>query len=270
MIINDDPLSFNHLEPETSETKDSIFIKIIHYQLNKKIIEKGKNILIGFLFLSNLFLLNNPFIGEKPVFAKDIDQNESVEIVQKLETSTLLDNTEIEKEKITLILEKTQNETIQNSIKEKEIEKQEELVQEFKKMMENHPMAEMSDLIAQEDEIVAALIVGIGKKESNWGKRSPQKDGQDCYNYWGFKTSGSRGQALGHACFGSRKEAVETIAKRINKLVKEDKKNTPAKMIIWKCGYSCEGHDPKSVDKWISDVQIYYNKVLSFKANNNS
>ena len=37
--------------------------------------------------------------------------------------------------------------------------------------------------------------------------------------------------------------------------------DTPQKMVVWKCGSSCAGHDPAGVSKWISDVSIYYNKI---------
>ena len=36
--------------------------------------------------------------------------------------------------------------------------------------------------------------------------------------------------------------------------------DTPEEMVIWKCGSSCEGHSDYSVEKWISDVEMYYEK----------
>ena len=65
----------------------------------------------------------------------------------------------------------------------------------------------------------------------------------------------------GHTCFNSRKDAVDTVAKRIEKLVYSQKLNTPEKMILWKCGFSCEGHSRESVKKWISDVNMYFSQL---------
>ncbi|MDQ5961397.1 MAG: hypothetical protein QG581_318, partial [Patescibacteria group bacterium] len=66
-------------------------------------------------------------------------------------------------------------------------------------MTVGYPIEQMAGSIAMYDREVAALLVGIAKKESNWGKRVPRSsDGADCFNYWGFKGAGSRGVAMGH------------------------------------------------------------------------
>lgn len=153
---------------------------------------------------------------------------------------------------------------------QKQNNEQEILQRELQLLLAGHPMEEMAAALAAQDKTVAALLVGIGKKESNWGKRSPSKGGQDCYNYWGYKTSGSRGQALGHACFGSPEEAVDVVAGRIAHFVYDTNRDTPSKMIVWKCGSSCAGHAPGSVSKWIADVQMYYNKVLAIDTTENA
>ncbi|MDD5652452.1 MAG: hypothetical protein PHX98_03605 [Candidatus Moranbacteria bacterium] len=64
----------------------------------------------------------------------------------------------------------------------------------------------------------------------------------------------------GHTCFDSPKDAVRSIARRIEDL-RNKNINTPEEMIVWKCGYSCESHSPQSVQKWINDVKFYYNKI---------
>ncbi len=128
------------------------------------------------------------------------------------------------------------------------------------KMTVGYPVNKMIPFILKYDKSVSGLIVGIAKKESNWGKRSPTKNGKTCYNYWGYKGRGSNGTSLGYACFLSPEEAVTTIGNRIQELVNQGL-NTPAKMIIWKCGRTCTGHNPNGVKKWISDVNIYYNKI---------
>lgn len=127
----------------------------------------------------------------------------------------------------------------------------------------NAPIKEMVPFIAKHDQRVAALIVGIAKKESNWGHASPSKNGSTCYNYWGYKGAGSRGTAMGYGCFASAEEGVNVIGKRIGELVNKNL-NTPSKMVVWKCGSAaCAGHDPQSVRKWISDVDMYYRKVVT-------
>jgi hypothetical protein len=91
----------------------------------------------------------------------------------------------------------------------------------IEKLLKGSPMTAMAPVIAEQDTEIAALIVGIARKESQWGVRSPRKNGSDCFNYWGFKGAGGRGVGMGHACFATREEAVEKIAKRLEKLVKQ-------------------------------------------------
>jgi hypothetical protein len=127
----------------------------------------------------------------------------------------------------------------------------------------NHPIKEMVPYIAvanKSDRRVAALVIGIAKKESDWGNHSPSKNGESCYNFWGYKGAGSRGSAMGYGCFASPQEGAETIADKIQSLVNKDV-NSPARMVVWKCGSSCAGHDPEGVRKWISDVSLYFNKI---------
>lgn len=128
-------------------------------------------------------------------------------------------------------------------------------------MVQGHPIEEMLPYIFEKDRTVAAFLVGIAKKESNWGKRVPVLEGQDCFNYWGYRGVRRLMGTGGHTCFNSRKDAVDTVAKRIEKLVYSQKLNTPEKMILWKCGFSCEGHSRESVKKWISDVSMYFNQL---------
>ena len=130
-------------------------------------------------------------------------------------------------------------------------------------MVAGYPIAVMAPAIAEYDREVAALIVGIAKKESNWGKRVPvDATGADCFNYWGWKGAGARGVAMGHGCFGSPEEAVQAVGNRIAQLVELRKTSEPKSMIIWKCGSSCATHSPESVRKWIADVDLYYRKIV--------
>lgn len=131
---------------------------------------------------------------------------------------------------------------------------------EVRDMTKGYPIEEMAPYIAKEDPQVAAFLVSIAKKESNWGKRVPVLNGRDCYNYWGYRGKREEMGTGGHTCFRNRREAVRTVAKRIDTLVNEKKLDTPSEMIVWKCGYDCSGHSDQSVRKWISDVAFYFKK----------
>ncbi|MDD5084145.1 MAG: hypothetical protein PHT88_04450 [Candidatus Moranbacteria bacterium] len=135
---------------------------------------------------------------------------------------------------------------------------------EIKEMVKGYPIEDMVPVIAKQDPTVAAFLVSIAKKESNWGKRVPVLNGRDCYNYWGYRGKSEEMGTGGHTCFKTRKEAVTRVAKRIETLTKENKLDTPSEMIVWKCGSSCAGHSEASVSKWIADVSFYFKK---FKRN---
>ena len=124
------------------------------------------------------------------------------------------------------------------------------------------PIKEMVPFISKRDEKVAAFLIGIAKKESGWGEHVPLLNGQDCYNYWGYKGAASRGSAMGYACFSNPEEAVEIVGNRLEVLIGKNH-TTASKMLIWKCGSSCAGHDPKGVESWVSTVSLYFNKIMS-------
>jgi hypothetical protein len=136
-----------------------------------------------------------------------------------------------------------------------------EYKENVKKLVAGYPIAEMLSYIFEQDRITAAFLIGIAKKESNWGKRVPVLNNQDCFNYWGYRGVRRMMGSGGHTCFNSRKDAVETVAKRLNTLINSEKLNTPEKMIIWKCGFSCAGHSRESVKKWISDVDNVFSNI---------
>ncbi len=134
------------------------------------------------------------------------------------------------------------------------------LEKEIKEMVKGYPIEEMTPYIASYDREVAAFLVGIAKKESNWGKRKPVLAGEDCYNYWGFRMKSERMGSGGHTCFDNPKEAVDAVASRIDQMVKEENLDTPKKMAVWKCGYNCT-HPTASVKKWEQDVEYYYDQL---------
>lgn len=152
-------------------------------------------------------------------------------------------------------------EYIEQVIQNLEEGEKEVLEKKMLEMVKGHPIEKMIPYIMEKDQVVAAFLIGIAKKESNWGERVPVLNGQDCYNYWGYRGQRRLMGTGGHTCFNSRKDAVDTVAKRIEWLVNNNKLNTPEKMIIWKCGSSCAGHSNYSVQKWISDVDMYFKKL---------
>lgn len=137
-------------------------------------------------------------------------------------------------------------------------EKYEESIRD---MVKGYPIEAMLPYIFAQDRLTAAFLVGIAKKESNWGKRIPVLEGQDCFNYWGYRGVRRMMGSGGHTCFNSRQDAVKTVSTRLNKLIHSEKLDTPEKMIVWKCGFSCQGHSRESVKKWISDVDMYFSQL---------
>jgi len=132
----------------------------------------------------------------------------------------------------------------------------------IKNIVKGHPIENMVSQIAKKDEILAAYLVAIAKKESNWGERVPVLNGKDCYNYWGYRGVRDRMGSGGHTCFNSPTDAVNTISKRLGYFIREKGLRGSEDLIIWKCGSSCAGHSPESVDSWIQDVDYYYDKVM--------
>lgn len=134
------------------------------------------------------------------------------------------------------------------------------LEREIEEMVKGYPIETMAPYIASYDREVAAFLVGIAKKESNWGKRRPVLAGEDCYNYWGFRMKSEKMGSGGHTCFNNPQEAVNAVASRIDEMVKEENLDTPKKMVVWKCGYNC-AHPTASVRKWEQDVDYYYSQL---------
>lgn len=142
------------------------------------------------------------------------------------------------------------------------VKKNIELERGIKKMVKGYPIEKMAPYIAKKNPKTAAFLVAIAKKESNWGKRKPVLNGEDCYNYWGFRLQTERMGSDGHTCFDSPKQAVDMVAKRLDELIEEEKIDSPNDMIVWKCGYGCQNDNKdKSELKWIKDVGYYYNEL---------
>ncbi len=150
-----------------------------------------------------------------------------------------------------------------NTLMEFEKIRSDQLEESIKKMVAGTPMEKMAPYIAKKDKIVAAFLVGISKKESNYGRRVPVLNGEDCFNYWGYRGIRKRMGSGGHTCFDSPEDAIETVGGRIERLV-ESGVDTPEEMVLWKCGSDCNatGGWP-AARKWIQDVNMYYTKMLN-------
>lgn len=136
--------------------------------------------------------------------------------------------------------------------------KQEEIYDE---LVKGYPLSVMTFEIAKQDKSVAAFLIAIAKKESDWGKHSPKKNGVECYNYWGYR-GGYNATESGYSCFDSPSQAIAVVGGRIENLIDQGI-NTPERMIVWKCGRDCSWDNPVAVKKWVSDVSAYYHKLNS-------
>ena len=134
-----------------------------------------------------------------------------------------------------------------------------QLESEMAAMVKGYPIEKMVPYIAQQDRMVAAFMIGIAKQESDWGVHVPVgPNGEECYNDWGYRGKNAVGTG-GHSCFSSPKDAVDTVAKRLQFLVSNEKMTTPDKMVVvWKCGYDCSWDKPAAVNRWVEAVNYYF------------
>lgn len=134
------------------------------------------------------------------------------------------------------------------------------LQKKYMALVVNYPIAAMVPYLDEINKDAAPFLIAIAKKESDWGNHAPQKNGRDCYNYWGYKGSYNP-TVSGYSCFDSPEQAVKTVGGRLDDLI--DKKiNTPEKMVVWKCGPSCAGFPSQDVSGWIASVRMYWQKLI--------
>jgi len=229
------------------------------------------------LLVGGFFYSQATAIGQSAQDLKPSEKNYQAKNAKQIENNyslALLKSGVVGQEKYKL----SQNQPVSTNIKAmqllmspsvtlKEDTKQSILKAQLTDILTGTPMENMIEPISEQNQTVAAFLVGIALKESQFGKHSPKLNGQDCYNYWGYRGIRQKMGTGGHTCFDSPEDAVETVAKRLNTLV-EQGRTTPQKMIIWKCGLSCASHSPQSVSKWISDVSIYFDKINQLDLNN--
>jgi len=131
-------------------------------------------------------------------------------------------------------------------------------------MVKDHPIEAMVPYIAEKDRETAAYMIGIAKKESNWGKRRRVLNGEDCFNYWGFRAKRERMGSGGHTCFDDPRQAVEAVSARISQIIERNDVKSAKDMIVWKCGSNCAATGGQAdANKWIKDVDMYAKKILN-------
>ncbi len=128
----------------------------------------------------------------------------------------------------------------------------------IRRLVAGHPIEKMVPYIAAHDVSVATFLVAIAKKESNWGKFAPEKNGKTCYNYWGYRGPENTTDS-GYSCFDSPGEAVAAVAARLRELLDQGL-DTPRKLVVWKRGFLDTPLDD-SEEKWVADVEYYAKKV---------
>jgi len=133
----------------------------------------------------------------------------------------------------------------------------------IRSLVSGYPIEKMSPYISRRNEKVASFLVAIAKKESNWGRHSPKKNGQECFNYWGYRGP-ENPTASGYSCFDSPRHAVNVVGGRISDLVAK-KIDTPREMVLWKCGSTSCARNDRGAAKWIWDVESYYKKIYPYE-----
>ena len=132
----------------------------------------------------------------------------------------------------------------------------------IKDIVRGTPMEKMAPYISLRQKATAAFLVSVAKKESGLGKHAPKLDGDDCYNYWGFRDQNLPTTESGFTCFSGPRQAIAVVSKRFDQLIVEEKRDTPEEMVVaWKCGYDCSWDNPAAVEKWINDVDYYFQKI---------
>lgn len=224
-------------------------------------------VIISLVVTARLFF--SVFLDEKAL-AKQTEKNQELNLTEFNPMTKIRTEKDINDEKICAsVLDEKKPDDIQENLEKNEAVKKEKKEQKtadnsqdrkIKEILSGYPMEKMVSAIGQKDKETAAFLVAIAKKESDWGMHAPQKGGQDCYNYWGYK--GGYNSVQGYSCFDSPEQAVEVVGGRIDQLT-EKGLNTPERMVVWKCGSSCSWDNPKNVQSWIGAVRTYWSKLVS-------
>ncbi len=213
---------------------------------------------------------------DKKVVADGVQEKpEKVDEVEKIETETIARDEQKTKEQVSVdSIIKKEDKKKEKDEKDEENKKDDASIDaeseysldyEAHELVDGYPIEKMLPYILEQDPEVAKYLIAIAKQESVWGKRVPVLNGQDCYNYWGYRGKRKLMGSGGHTCFNSRKDAVETVGKRLHELIYDYDRKTPERLIVWKCGSSCAGHSQEGVDRWINTIKSNYNKLSDVK-----
>ena len=213
---------------------------------------------------------------DKKVVADGVQEKpEKVDEVEKIKTETIARDEQKTKEQVSVdSIIKKEDKKKEKDEKDEENKKDDastdaeseySLDYEAHELVDGYPIEKMLPYILEQDPEVAKYLIAIAKQESAWGKRVPVLNGQDCYNYWGYRGKRKLMGSGGHTCFNSRKDAVETVGKRLHELIYDYDRKTPERLIVWKCGSSCAGHSQEGVDRWINTIKSNYNKLSDVK-----
>jgi hypothetical protein len=213
---------------------------------------------------------------DKKVVADGVQEKpEKVDEVEKIKTETIARDEQKTKEQVSVdSIIKKEDKKKEKDEKDEENKKDDASIDaeseysldyEAHELVDGYPIEKMLPYILEQDPEVAKYLIAIAKQESAWGKRVPVLNGQDCYNYWGYRGKRKLMGSGGHTCFNSRKDAVETVGKRLHELIYDYDRKTPERLIVWKCGSSCAGHSQEGVDRWINTIKSNYNKLSDVK-----
>ncbi len=256
-------------------TNDKIAELVIQGNQNKNLERKIENE-SGTVKIEEKKDANKSGVEKKKAFTEMTNNKENEEIVlnniqKDVHSEISLDNKNIEKKEDKVgvkksakqLIDSAQNKQGKQVKDEKSIKVEEEysLERRAREMVEGYPIEKMLPYILQQDPEVAKYLIAIAKQESQWGKRVPVLNGQDCYNYWGYRGKRRLMGSGGHTCFNSRKDAVETVGKRVHELIYKYNRTTAKRLIVWKCGSTCAGHSQAGVDRWIGTVDSYYTRL---------
>jgi hypothetical protein len=213
---------------------------------------------------------------DKKVVADGVQEKpEKVDEVEKIKTETIARDEQKTKEQVSVdSIIKKEDKKKEKDEKDEENKKDDASIDaeseysldyEAHELVDGYPIEKMLPYILEQDPEVAKYLIAIAKQESAWGKRVPVLNGQDCYNYWGYRGKRKLMGSGGHTCFNSRKDAVETVGKRLHELIYDYDRKTPEKLIVWKCGSSCSGHSQEGIDRWVNTIKSNYNKLSDIK-----
>ncbi len=219
------------------------------------------SLIFGMFLMTMIYRYLGP--GAQAKMQEEKDRVETAQIVQKEEEQKVLGESIAKAQENKKVQAEAEKKLAQDMIDKK----QKDFEIKIRDMVKGYPIENMAPYIAKEDPLVAAFFIAIAKKESSWGEHVPaDSNGDDCYNYVGFRLKTKTLGTGGHSCFASPKEGFEVTVKRIKNLIYDEKMTTAQKIVSpWKCGYRPDLDDRKAVAKWVSDVDYYLQQVMAWK-----